>query len=158
MTADQPALTRKQAAAALKVSPARICQLLASKNLDGPKGAPWEPRVWQSSLEMHKANNPLVGARRRRKSERDAELAERVSALESIVGTSERSTTSAVMEMKVELDKMREQLKRANGGKARAERISSQLLGLLQNLDISLSALQRKAEGDQALLRGNSND
>ncbi|MHB1172798.1 MAG: hypothetical protein ACYCZY_09960, partial [Lacisediminihabitans sp.] len=88
---------------------------------------------------------------------RDAELARRVSALEAVVGDSDRSARSATFEMKVALEDMREQLEKANKDKAKAERVSSELLKLLQNLDIDLNTLQSEVEGDKTLLRGYGN-
>ncbi|MHB1172797.1 MAG: hypothetical protein ACYCZY_09955, partial [Lacisediminihabitans sp.] len=69
MTADQPALTREQAADELNLTAARISQLLKTGDLTGPaKGVRGGPRVSRDSLETYKTNNPLVGTRRRKKS------------------------------------------------------------------------------------------
>ena len=59
--------------------------------------------------------------------------------------------------MKVALEDMREQLEKANKDKAKAERVSSELLKLLQNLDIDFNTLQSEVEGDKTLLRGYGN-
>lgn len=158
MTIEDAALTRVEVARELGVSTARVSQLFVEGKLLGPpKDSRGRLRIWRGSLNQYIDDNPVVYRRRRKKNQSDENLAQRVAALEAIVGGSERAAKAAAHELKIELDNMREQLRVAQQKKSRAERVSAELLKVLVSLDVDLSELQDDVEGDKALLRGYGN-